>query len=794
MSKKIILAIAAAATVVTTIAGLYFFESAAAQTYLISASTAPRGTLEFNSETEIVTGISGMKLTVGADTYRVKSAKITYNGIAYIGYMNGANNPNISAGTGTYYRFTFDDTVEDGTLEVMYKLGDNKALHITEDGNELEGYPFSIAGGVTQSSTFNVSAGHSYLIYADGSKLGFYGCSYKVTNKQKDFEEEIQRLTFDLIKGNNADAEHVDCDLAPIQAYESQFGSCDVLWTSSNEDIINNGGAVSAATAETKIEFTGKFSAREDDSLVQYKTFKLTVLCDTEDGAAVAAAADALTLGDTTYVKKDISLPERGRRSTNIKWITSDESVITSNGVVTRAPGEDKTATLTAVITRGEASFTKKFKVTVAGFVPLVLDSFSFEDKNGDIKFSPVDGGILKYIYITSGIKDLSGTEKIIVSVYDSSGNEKGSESLDISADHYDLSSKFDVGIAMDKNDRFKIELKDGDMLLHSIDQPDLTPRVGAKIYVIGDSTASVYEDNNYPRKGWAQLLGNYFNSGEVDVIDLALPGRSSLSFRRETKFSTFKNGIKEGDYLMIQFGHNDSKAEDAARYTDAAGDRFTDGSFKNSMLEYIEIARDKGAYPILVTSISRRQTSDASLERYVKAAKELGDEVGVPVIDLYARTNGYINNVGTEAAKDMFNYVKIRDSRFYNHSGFASSGFFSAGTTDNTHINIYGADIIAEWATEEMISLCIPLSDRVNDYKAVFPLPSYAAAETMDVNAEFYPDDFPWNVKITADYDDNGILTHVKAETVASVGDEKNTKNHRVFYRNSLDDMKPVK
>ena len=78
-----------------------------------------------------------------------------------------------------------------------------------------------------------------------------------------------------------------------------------------------------------------------------------------------------------------------------------------------------------------------------------------------------------------------------------------------------------------------------------------------ATIFVAGDSTACNYktsgEKNDFPRTGWAQVLGNFFTDG-VSVNNLALSGRSSLSFRSEANYKTIINGMKPGDYFIIQF------------------------------------------------------------------------------------------------------------------------------------------------------------------------------------------------------------------------------------------------
>ena len=80
-----------------------------------------------------------------------------------------------------------------------------------------------------------------------------------------------------------------------------------------------------------------------------------------------------------------------------------------------------------------------------------------------------------------------------------------------------------------------------------------------------------------------------------------------------------------------------------------------------------------------------------------------------------------------------MFNYVKPKDSRFTQYSGFVNSGFYAEGTTDDTHINIYGADLIAQWAAESIKNLGIPVSQTINDYRAVYPLPSYEEATSAE-------------------------------------------------------------
>lgn len=231
-------------------------------------------------------------------------------------------------------------------------------------------------------------------------------------------------------------------------------------------------------------------------------------------------------------------------------------------------------------------------------------------------------------------------------------------------------------------------------------------------LFVIGDSTASPYphsgENNRFPQTGWAQYFDKYFDENRILVLDIAMSGRSAKSFMTEDNFKLFKANIAEGDFVIIQFGHNDSKELDKNRYAPAKGSAKEEGSYKNLLSKYIKIARDAGATPIIATSVSRRKTSDESLEEYVNAAKDLGKESGVPVLDVYKRVNDWINEVGLEEAKSLYKIIKPHDSRFMYNPEFLNSQFYERGDNDDTHLNIFGADKIAGWVAEE-IKLNLP-------------------------------------------------------------------------------------
>ena len=208
-------------------------------------------------------------------------------------------------------------------------------------------------------------------------------------------------------------------------------------------------------------------------------------------------------------------------------------------------------------------------------------------------------------------------------------------------------------------------------------------------LWIVGDSTVSAFDDNYYyPRYGYGTQIGNYLD-GTYNVQNLALSGTSSKNFTSKGEYSTLMNGIKEWDTLIVGFGHNDEKSEDAERYTSPIGDYTTEGSFAKSLYDnYVKPAQDAGAEVILCTPIVRRNKngawSDSELHvtnggDYAQVVRELGTTVNVPVVDLTALTKELYDSLGTA-------------ENLYLHAWTSSK----EASVDNTHLNIYGAKKVA--------------------------------------------------------------------------------------------------
>lgn len=222
------------------------------------------------------------------------------------------------------------------------------------------------------------------------------------------------------------------------------------------------------------------------------------------------------------------------------------------------------------------------------------------------------------------------------------------------------------------------------------------------QIFIVGDSTACIYgSDDNYalPRAGWGMYLQNYINNTEAEVVDLAISGRSSKSLTVEEEYKTLLNEMSQGDYLLIQFGHNDAKKtkpEDLQnRYTDPEGDKDTEGSFKNSLYKnYIKTAQEKGATPILLTPIVRRDFDENNNVKdthgiYDDDVRELAAELNVPLVDANKLTN------------DMYQELGLEGTAMY-HAIYKDVKKGDAGH-DNTHLNHFGADKVAYAVAKEL-------------------------------------------------------------------------------------------
>lgn len=208
-------------------------------------------------------------------------------------------------------------------------------------------------------------------------------------------------------------------------------------------------------------------------------------------------------------------------------------------------------------------------------------------------------------------------------------------------------------------------------------------------VFLIGDSTVSEFSPPD-PRNGWGQVIAPYFKPG-VTVRNFARSGRSSKSFLEEGAWDPVLPQIQPGDYVFIQFGHNDEK-RDAARGTDPFG------SYQEFLSRYINDTRQAGGIPVLVTPVGRgglkNSSGPGSHGRYPAAMLELAKEKKVLAIDLTSISEAHFRKLGTNDTIKLF--VASQDGK------------------DDTHFLPAGAREIARLVATAIKGLDTPLAAQV--------------------------------------------------------------------------------
>lgn len=205
------------------------------------------------------------------------------------------------------------------------------------------------------------------------------------------------------------------------------------------------------------------------------------------------------------------------------------------------------------------------------------------------------------------------------------------------------------------------------------------------RLYIAGDSTAAAKSGIEKPMSGWGEFLSDHFQK-QVQVENCAINGRSTRSFITDGRLDYIAQQLQAGDYLLIQFGHNDGKIDDPTRYTDP------DTDYPACLRRYIETARAHGAIPVLLTSVSRRffledgQPDPLALERYPEMMRRVADDTETPLLDLFTASQQLYQQLGEEGSKALFLHLSPEQHPNY-----------PQGVEDNTHFSVYGAQRIAE-------------------------------------------------------------------------------------------------
>lgn len=242
-------------------------------------------------------------------------------------------------------------------------------------------------------------------------------------------------------------------------------------------------------------------------------------------------------------------------------------------------------------------------------------------------------------------------------------------------------------------------------------------------VFMIGDSTmANKSIMGGKPERGWGHVLGGFFTE-DIIVDNHAVNGRSSKSFIDEGRWDKVLSRIKPGDYVVIQFGHNDEKPK-ADRHTDPGT------TFDANLERFVNESRERGAIPILMNAIVRRNflapcdqpghivASDNQVEgdtlydthgAYLDSPRNVAKKLNVPFVDANKITHELVQGLGREESKKLYMWVEPN-----------TVPAVPKGSVDNTHLNVYGARVVAGLLVDAMAEVVPALAPYVRHYDFV--------------------------------------------------------------------------
>lgn len=229
-----------------------------------------------------------------------------------------------------------------------------------------------------------------------------------------------------------------------------------------------------------------------------------------------------------------------------------------------------------------------------------------------------------------------------------------------------------------------------------------VAPPKKIKVWMIGDSTMCIYGPERTPLTGWGMPFAVFFDS-TVQVDNRARGGRSTRTFISENRWQPISDSMQEGDYVLIQFGHNDEAKEEKYK------DRYTSPEdYRKNLIRFITETRSKKAFPVLITPVSRMRfdkegKAQETHVEYSAIVIDVAKTQNVPVVDLDRESRDLYQKLGPEATKLLFMQLEPGEHPFY-----------PEGSKDNTHFNELGARKMAQIVLAAIRSLDIELTKHI--------------------------------------------------------------------------------
>ncbi|MDQ2656736.1 MAG: rhamnogalacturonan acetylesterase [Bacteroidota bacterium] len=228
-----------------------------------------------------------------------------------------------------------------------------------------------------------------------------------------------------------------------------------------------------------------------------------------------------------------------------------------------------------------------------------------------------------------------------------------------------------------------------------------MTPQRGKiTVYLIGDSTMADKRVSAFPETGWGTPFKTFFDSTVV-IENHAQNGRSTRTFISENRWQQVYDQLEEGDYVFIQFGHNDEAKEKTERYTPPE-------QYKSNLRKFVLETKKRKANPVLLSPVTRRRFDDEGNIRethaeYSPLVTEVARETSTPFIDMDKKSRDLLQKFGAENSRNLF--LQLAPGEHPNYPD---------GKNDNTHFNELGARLMAQIVLAEILAQRLELADRV--------------------------------------------------------------------------------
>lgn len=220
------------------------------------------------------------------------------------------------------------------------------------------------------------------------------------------------------------------------------------------------------------------------------------------------------------------------------------------------------------------------------------------------------------------------------------------------------------------------------------------------RVWMAGDSTMSIKDVRAYPETGWGMPFVHFFDS-TVTVDNRARNGRSTRTFISEKRWQGIIDSLQEGDYVFIQFGHNDEVKEKVGSYT-------TPDEYAANLKRFVTETRNKKGNAILLTPVARRKFDSTghvmeTHEQYSNLVRGVAKELNVPLIDHDKISKELLQQFGVENSKLLF--LQLQPGQHPNYPN---------GKDDNTHFNELGARLMAQLVLNEIRAMKLELAERI--------------------------------------------------------------------------------